>query len=93
MPSFSCSTCKFADIAMSDAGPVVECHRLPPVGNPGGLEIEAVPDVPEDLVGELTETLAEIDFPRWPRVLESDWCGEYQLRPDGWLGESIPVVE
>lgn len=93
MPSFSCSTCKFADMAMGATGPVVECHRFPPTGDPGSLTLSVLPDdAPPDLVAlhdEAVEAVAEIDFPRWPRVLADDWCGEHQPRS----GDSIPVAE
>ncbi len=69
---------------------MIECHRQPPIGDPGAMSLQ-VSALPEGADAELAamhdealEAVAEIDFPRWPRVLESDWCGEYLLRPDGF---------
>lgn len=78
----TCSVCKFSDVAMGAFGPVMECRRYPPTGNPGGLAVEGFGDVSDDFT-EAAEVIAEIDFPRWPRVAESDWCGEFAWNPLG----------
>ena len=68
----SCALCKFAEMTVLDVGPVIECRRFPPVTSdpfPPLTVDEGDEDVTIEVGTELIHT--------FPRVRESDWCGEF----------------
>lgn len=74
--SRSCLSCKWADVAMTDDGPVIECHLYPPMTVPDPLPPPA--DEPE--LEDEYHMLLEIVPNRYPQVRVADWCSKHQER-------------
>lgn len=76
-----CDTCEWHDLAVTDAGPVIECHLNPPATLTEPIEpIEPPPNAPAEMHDEyerLTETSVTLSFDRYPSVRAYDWCSFY----------------
>ena len=68
-----CDTCDFLDMSILDEGPVLECHRFPPISSPD------VPDVLPSFDDDVTTALEINLLHRFPVVQSDDWCGEYRM--------------
>lgn len=74
-------TCDNAEIVFDPKdGPVVECHLSPPM-TLSRFEIEA-----EAEEGLLPRIEGE-DGDRYPRVLEDDWCSEWERDQGDWAAD------
>ncbi len=90
-PRRSCGTCSWADTAVRDAGPVMECHLDPPSPQfdttvpelpdaiyPTDPALETAWEELEDAHHDLEVIAEAVNIPRYPVVNETDWCSNYR---------------
>lgn len=78
----SCATCRSAALAVSEAGPVIQCRRYPPVSALEPPAGEDALDLPEVRIE------AAVSVERYPVVTEADWCSGYA--PIGPTSPAVP---
>lgn len=79
MTERACTSGDFAEWRFEDGGrgPVLECHRYPPVQQLADELLPAPTDSPE-LIEERSNVVESIlEVSRYPKVRAEDWCGEY----------------
>ena len=75
----SCRTCEFAEMTVIGDDPVIECRRFPPTTSEPFHPAPIIDALDDDCMAFTeTSTLIEVELIHpFPRVRETDWCGEY----------------